>query len=78
MGVLSGDSKPLFLLYEFWPLMDGDERNIPYRAEWFSWLAPRRISGTLPFLDTTKTIIKYNLIVCKVLIELVLARTNRD
>ena len=33
--------------------------------------------GTVPFLITTHAIMKYNLIACKVLIELVLARTIR-
>ena len=37
---------------------------------------PCSISGTLPFIDTTNAILKYNSIVRKVLIELVLARSN--
>jgi hypothetical protein len=45
-------------------------------ADWHSWTS-LIIQSNLPFSITTNTIMKYNLIVCKVLTELVLARTSR-
>jgi hypothetical protein len=39
--------------------------------------SPAPIPGTLPLIDTTNAIMKYNLIACNVLTELVLAHTNR-
>ncbi len=69
------DCKAACFLPEFFLANDELAGNVVCQADWYSRTA-HAVSSNLPFSITTNTIMKYNLIVRKVLTELVLAPTN--
>ena len=77
VGCVAGISGAGHFVHVFCPAKDDFERNVPHGAEWFSGASPSKIPGTVPFHVTTNVIMKYNLLACKVLTELVLAHANR-
>jgi hypothetical protein len=70
------DCMTVRFLLEFCPEHDDLAESNVRQADW-QFQAALQLPSKLPFSITTNTIMKYNLIVCKVLTELVLARKIR-